>query len=151
MGQMGLRDVVRGKKARTTIADEAAARPADLVERDFTAAHPNQLWVADLTYVATWAGFVYVAFVIDVFSRMIVGWRVSRSLCSDLALGEGWSRWSLRPSNGWTGSTIVGCSSRSATSPLLSTRHFTISSKRLRPWWPDSINPVSEKTGAVQL
>jgi transposase InsO family protein len=86
MRQMGLQGVVRGKKARTTIADEAAARPADLVGRDFTAAHPNQLWVADLTYVATWAGFVYVALVIDVFSRMIVGWRVSPSLCSDLAL-----------------------------------------------------------------
>jgi transposase InsO family protein len=57
-----------------------------LVERDFTADRPNRLWVADLTYVATWAGFVYVAFVIDVFSRMIVGWRVSRSLRSDLAL-----------------------------------------------------------------
>jgi putative transposase len=86
MRQMGLQGVVRGKKIRTTIADESAARPADLVERDFSATHPNQLWVADLTYVATWAGFVYVAFVIDVFSRMIVGWRVSRSLCSDLAL-----------------------------------------------------------------
>jgi transposase InsO family protein len=86
MRQVGLQGVVRGKKVRTTIADEAAARPADLVERDFSAFHPNQLWVADLTYVATWAGFVYVAFVIDVFSRMIVGWRVSRSLCSDLAL-----------------------------------------------------------------
>ena len=86
MRQMGLQGVVRGKKVRTTIADEAAGRPADLVDRDFTAAHPNQLWVADLTYVATWAGFVYVALVIDVFSRMIVGWRVSRSLCSDLAL-----------------------------------------------------------------
>ena len=86
MRRMGLQGVVRGKKARTTIADEAAVRPADLVDRDFTATHPNQLWVADLTYVATWAGFVYVALVIDVFSRMIVGWRVSRSLCSDLAL-----------------------------------------------------------------
>jgi transposase InsO family protein len=86
MRQMGLQGVVRGKKARTTIPDEAAARPADLVERDFTAEYPNQLWVADLTYVATWAGFVYVAFIIDVFSRMIVGWRVSRSLRSDLAL-----------------------------------------------------------------
>ena len=70
---MGLRGVVRGKKVRKTIPDEVAARPADLVERDFTATHPNQLWVADLTYVATWSGFVYVAFVIDVFSRMIVG------------------------------------------------------------------------------
>ncbi|NIQ91913.1 MAG: IS3 family transposase [Deltaproteobacteria bacterium] len=86
MRQMGLQGVVRGKKVRTTIPDEIAARPADLVERDFTATHPNQLWVADLTYVATWGGFVYVAFVIDVFSRMIVGWRVSRSLSSDLAL-----------------------------------------------------------------
>ena len=86
MRQMGLQGVVRGKKARTTIPDEAAAHPTDLVERDFSAAHPNQLWVADLTYVTTWGGLVYVAFVIDVFSRMIVGWRVSRSLCSDLAL-----------------------------------------------------------------
>jgi putative transposase len=86
MRQMGLQGVVRGRKIRTTIADEVAARAADLVERDFTARPPNQLWVADLTYVTTWAGFVYVAFVIDVFSRMIVGWRVSRSLCSGLAL-----------------------------------------------------------------
>ena len=86
MRRMGLVGVVRGRRPRTTIPDEAAPRPADLVERDFTATHPNQLWVADLTYVATWAGFVYVAFVIDVFSRMIVGWRASRSLRSDLAL-----------------------------------------------------------------
>ncbi len=86
MRQMGLRGVVRGKKVRTTIPDELAARPADLVERNFTAVHPNQLWVADLTYIATWSGYVYAAFVIDVFSRMIVGWRVSRSLCTDLAL-----------------------------------------------------------------
>jgi len=86
MRRLGLSGAVRGRKARMTIPDEAAARPADLVQRDFTATRPNQLWVADLTYVATWAGFVYVAFVIDVFSRMIVGWRVSRSLRSDLAL-----------------------------------------------------------------
>ena len=70
----------------TTVADESALRPLDLVERDFHATRPNQLWVADFTYVATWAGFVYVAFVIDVFSRMIVGWRVSRSMRSELAL-----------------------------------------------------------------
>jgi transposase InsO family protein len=86
MQQMGLQGVVRGRKPRTTVPDELADRPADLVDRNFTAERPNQLWVADLTYVATWAGFVYVAFVIDVFSRMIVGWRVSRSLRSDLAL-----------------------------------------------------------------
>ncbi|MEN8184625.1 MAG: IS3 family transposase [Myxococcota bacterium] len=87
MRQMGLRGAVRGRRfKKTTIVDESCARPADLVQRDFTANGPNQLWVADLTYVATWAGFVYVAFITDVFSRRIVGWRVSNSLRSDLAL-----------------------------------------------------------------
>ncbi len=87
MHQMGLQGAVRGRTyKRTTIADEAAKRPMDLVQRDFTADRPNRLWVADLTYVATWRGFVYVAFVTDVFSRKIVGWRVSNSLRSDLAL-----------------------------------------------------------------
>jgi putative transposase len=87
MGQMGLQGAVRGRRyKKTTIADESAHRPMDLVGRDFTAQRPNQLWVADLTYVATWAGFVYVAFITDVFSRKIVGWRVSNSLRSDLAL-----------------------------------------------------------------
>jgi putative transposase len=78
--------VRRGKAHKTTTADPVAARPADLVERDFSATRPNQLWVADLTYVATWSGFVYVAFVIDAFSRFIVGWQASRSLRTDLAL-----------------------------------------------------------------
>ena len=87
MTQMGLRGAIRGGAfKRTTVADESAQRPADLVKRDFSADRPNRLWVADLTYVATWAGFVYVAFVVDVFSRRIVGWRVSNSLRSDLAL-----------------------------------------------------------------
>ncbi len=86
MREMGLQGIVRGRKRKTTFADEAAPRPADLVDRNFTAERPNQLWVADLTYVATWQGFVYVAFVTDVFSRRIVGWRVSNSLRSDLAL-----------------------------------------------------------------
>ena len=87
MGQMGLQGAVRGRRyKKTTIADESATRPMDLVGRDFTAQRPNQLWVADLTYVATWAGFVYVAFITDAFSRKIVGWRVSNSLRSDLAL-----------------------------------------------------------------
>ena len=84
--QMGLQGVVRGRKARTTIPGDLADRLADLLDPNFTADRPNQLWVADLTYVATWSGFVYVAFVIDVFSRMTVGWRVSQSLRSDLAL-----------------------------------------------------------------
>jgi transposase InsO family protein len=86
MRVQGLSGAVRGRKVRTTIPDDAAERPQDLVKRSFKATAPNRLWVADLTYVATWAGFVYVAFVIDVFSRHIVGWRVSNSLRTDLAL-----------------------------------------------------------------
>jgi putative transposase len=86
MDDLDLSGVIRGKKKRTTIAAEISARPADLVERNFTAAAPNALWVADLTYVSTWSGFVYVAFVVDVFSRLIVGWRVSNSLHAELAL-----------------------------------------------------------------
>ncbi len=86
MREMGLQGVVRGRKVKTTVPDELAERPTDLVRRDFTADRPNRLWVADLTYVATWSGFVYVAFITDVFSRKIVGWRVSNSLRSDLAL-----------------------------------------------------------------
>ena len=86
MRKMGLEGARRGKKRRTTIPDDIAPRPADLVDRNFMAKRPNQLWVADLTYVATWSGFVYVAFVIDAYSRFIVGWRASRSLRSDLAL-----------------------------------------------------------------
>ena len=86
MRQMGLEGAVRGRTFKTTVADDALVQPADLVKRAFTATRPNQLWVADLTYVATWRGFVYVAFVIDVFARRIVGWRVSGSLRTDLAL-----------------------------------------------------------------
>jgi len=87
MRKLGISGALRGgARTRTTIFDDETKRPADLVRREFTADHPNRLWVADLTYVATWSGFVYTAFVIDVFSRMIVGWRVSKSLRSDLAL-----------------------------------------------------------------
>jgi putative transposase len=86
MRQMGLEGAIRGRKFKTTIGDDSLARPLDLVDRDFTATRPNQLWVADLTYVATWRGFAYVAFVIDTFARRIVGWRASNSLRSDLAL-----------------------------------------------------------------
>jgi putative transposase len=75
-----------GVPSPSSLVDEAAQRPVDLVQRNFKADRPNQLWVADITYVATWAGFVYVAFVTDIFSRKIVGWRVSSSLRSDLAL-----------------------------------------------------------------
>lgn len=86
MRSMGLQGVVRGKAKRTTISSDRDIRPLDLVNRKFVASRPNQLWVADFTYVATWKGFVYVAFVIDVFSRMIVGWRAATSMDSELTL-----------------------------------------------------------------
>jgi putative transposase len=86
MRSLGLRGVVRGRKCRTTIPDDRAERPLDHVNRQFVATRPNELWVADFTYVATWSGFVYVAFVIDVFARRIIGWRVSRSMSAELVL-----------------------------------------------------------------
>ncbi len=79
MRQMGLQGIVRGKSVRTTISDKAAPCPLDRVNRDFKAPAPNRLWVSDFTFVATWSGFVYVAFVIDAYARRIVGWRVSRT------------------------------------------------------------------------
>jgi len=82
----GLQGVVRGKPVRITISDKAAPYPLDHVNRQFQAARPNALWVSDFTYVATWAGFVYVAFVIDTFTRRIVGWRVSRTAHASFVL-----------------------------------------------------------------
>jgi putative transposase len=86
MRNLGLAGVRRGKVKRTTYADAAAPCPLDRVNRRFVAERPNQLWVSDFTYVSTWQGFVYVAFVIDVYSRFIVGWRVSRSMQTDFVL-----------------------------------------------------------------
>ncbi|MCZ2108806.1 MAG: IS3 family transposase, partial [Dehalococcoidia bacterium] len=87
MRDMGLSGVRRGRAwVKTTITDDGVERPVDLVERDFTAPAPNRLWLADLTYVKAHAGWVYVAFIIDAFSRMVVGWQASRSLRSDLAI-----------------------------------------------------------------
>ena len=79
MRDLGLQGVIRGKPVKTTISDKAAPCPLDQVNRQFHAPAPNMLWVSDFTYVATWSGFVYVAFVIDVYARYIVGWRVSRT------------------------------------------------------------------------
>ena len=86
MKRLGLQGVRRGKVVRTTISDKAAPCPLDRVNRQFKADRPNQLWVSDFTYVSTWQGWLYVAFVIDVFARRIVGWRVSRSMRSDFVL-----------------------------------------------------------------
>jgi putative transposase len=84
--EQGWAGALRAKKVRTTIANDNAERPGDLVDRDFTATAPNQLWVADFTYVATWSGTVYVAFIFDVFSRMIVGWRAATTMTTELVL-----------------------------------------------------------------
>ena len=86
MRQEGLKGVVRGAKQRTTVSEENAHRPADLVDRQFHATAPNRLWLADITYVPTWSGFVYAAFVIDAYSRFIVGWRTATTLQTELAL-----------------------------------------------------------------
>lgn len=86
MNALGLKGVRRGRRCRTTLPAETESIPADLVNRQFVATRPNQLWVADITYVATWSGFVYVAFVVDVYSRYIVGWRVLTTLKTDLIL-----------------------------------------------------------------
>jgi len=86
MRRLGLRGVIRGKVVRTTIGDAKAACPLDRVNRHFSAQRPNQLWVSDFTYVSTWQGWLYVAFVIDVFARRIVGWRVSSSMRTDFVL-----------------------------------------------------------------
>ncbi len=86
MRRLGLRGVIRGKVVRTTISDSKAPCPLDRVNREFKAERPNQLWVSDFTYVSTWQGWLYVAFVIDVFARCIVGWRVSSSMQTDFVL-----------------------------------------------------------------
>ena len=98
MRQEGLKGVVRGEKRCTTIPDDSAARPADLVDRSFDADRPNRLWLSDITYVPTWSGFAYAALVIDAYSRFIVGWRVSNSLRTDLALDAlEQALWARRP------------------------------------------------------
>jgi transposase InsO family protein len=86
MKVMGLQGVTRSRAKRTTIASQSNLKPLDLVQRAFLADRPNQLWVADFTYVATWSGFVFVAFIIDAFSRMIVGWRAMKTMTTDMTL-----------------------------------------------------------------
>jgi transposase InsO family protein len=86
MRKLGLEGVRRGRRCRTTIPGDLTDKPLDLVNREFVSSQPNQLWVADITYIATWSGFVYVAFITDVYSRYIVGWRVLKSMKTDLVL-----------------------------------------------------------------
>jgi putative transposase len=86
MAELGLSGATRGKAQRTTIADPTAPRPADLVQRQFGPPTPNRLWVADLTYVSTWSGFAYVAFVVDAYARRILGWRVASTMATSMVL-----------------------------------------------------------------
>ncbi|ORA06512.1 transposase [Mycobacterium arosiense ATCC BAA-1401 = DSM 45069] len=86
MAELGLTGAIRGKARTTTIADPTAARPADLVQRQFAPPAPNRLWVADLTYVSTWSGFAYVAFVVDAYARRILGWRVAPTMATSMVL-----------------------------------------------------------------
>ena len=86
MRRLGMRGVMRGKVVRTTVSDRKTPCPLDRVNRQFKADRPNQLWVSDFTYVSTWQGWLYVAFVIDVYARRIVGWRVSSSMRADFVL-----------------------------------------------------------------
>ena len=120
MREMGLQGAVRGRRFKTTKPDSSGARPMDLVERDFNATRPNELWVSDLTYIATWRGFVYVAFVIDVFARLIVGWRATnivdcrhRSRC----VGAGAARAPTKPRRS------IGASQRSRRAVRLDPLH----------------------------
>ncbi|WP_240800365.1 IS3 family transposase [Streptomyces sp. ICN441] len=86
MRELGIEGVIRGQRRRTTVPEPSAPRPPDLVDRDFTASRPDELWVADMTYVRTWSGWAYVAFVLDVYSRMIVGWQVASHMRTELPL-----------------------------------------------------------------
>ncbi len=86
MRELGIEGVIRGQRRRTTVPEPTAPRPPDLVNRRFTAEHPNQLWLADLTYIRTWSGWVYVAFVLDAYSRRIVGWQAATHMRTDLPL-----------------------------------------------------------------
>lgn len=101
MRRLGLQGVRRGKAIRTTISDKATPCPRDQVNRQFQAPHPNALWVSDFTFVSTWQGFVYVAFVIDVFARRIVGWKASSSARTDFVLDAlEQALWARRPTQG---------------------------------------------------
>jgi putative transposase len=107
MRELGLQGVRRGRSKRTTIPDPAADRPADLVQRRFSPGAPNQLWVADITYVSTWSGWVYVAFVIDAYARRILGWRTSTSMTTTLVLDAIEHAIWTRERDGWDVKNVV--------------------------------------------
>ena len=144
MRELGLQGVIRGKPVRTTVSDKAAPCPLDQVNRQFHAPAPNRLWVADFTYVATWAGFVYVAFVIDVYARYIVGWRVSRTAHCQLrpgCPGTGDSRTPAkprrpRPSQRSRPPSTCRSSTRSASPRPASSRRSAVWATAMTTPWP---------------
>lgn len=154
--QQGWEGALRLKKVRTTIADPAAERPLDRVDRQFWAARPNQLRVADFTYVATWSGTVYVAFIFDVFSRRIVGWRAATRMTTDLVLDTLehaiWTRQQAGItdlSGGWSTTPMPGRSTSASPSPKgSSTRASTRPSGRLA--MPTTTRSLSLRSGSTR-
>lgn len=144
MRQQGLRGALRGKVVRTTTPDTSVPCPLDRVQRAFKADRPNQLWVSDFTYVSTWQGFVYVAFVIDVFARRIVGWRVSASMQTDFVLDAlEQALYARRAPRVWSTTAIAGrstcrsvtasASPRPASSPPWAARGTATTTRWQRP------------------
>ena len=154
MRQEGLKGVVRGEKKRTTIPDDSAARPADLVDRSFEADGPDRLWLADITYVPTWSGFAYVALVIDAYSRFIVGWRVSNSLRTDLALDAlEQALWARRPDTADPDRRLVHHSDAGSQPNICPFATPTVSPKpasnhRSDPWAIRTITPSRSRSSA---
>ena len=151
---------MRGRRCRTTVQAAKAECKADRVKRQPNVERPNQLWVADFTYVATWSGFVYTAFIIDVFANRIYDNALAESIIglykaalysSTKCLGVACMRWSTQRWNGSTGSTIGDHSNRSATYHRLTSSWHTTSNLQVRPLGPDSYTEHSGKPGAVQV
>jgi transposase InsO family protein len=138
MARLGLEGVVRGKAVKTTVSDKAAACPLDLVSRQFHAPAPNMLWFSDFTYVSTWSGMVYVAFVIDVFVRCIVGWRVSHDQTAAGSFSTPWSR-------------PCTLADRPRTSSTTATETRNMSASATRSGWrrPASILPSAQSATAT--
>lgn len=134
MGELGLRGAVRGKVKRTTIADPAAKRPQDLVGRQFAPVVPDRLWVADFTYVSTWAGWVYVAFVIDAYARRIIGWRTSTSMTAQLVLDAIEHAVWTRDREGRDVSGVSNITTTAATTPLWPTASGSPPTAFARQW-----------------
>jgi putative transposase len=127
MGELGLRGAVRGRIKRTTIADPLCERPADLVNRRFAPAAPNRLWVADITYVSTWTGWVYVAFVVDAYARRIIGWRTSTSMTTALVLDAIEHAIRTRERTGWDVKDVVHHTDRGSQGGFnWSTQHIAV-------------------------